>query len=99
MTDQVSPVVEPGHTKLFRYYGEQIPNQVLIQNLSTDRAAQYVLHSGKESWSFYGTVEPGRTASVLVNWPTSDARFTNRGTSASISIGGDGIFPIRPESQ
>ncbi len=99
MAKQNTSIVQPGEMKLFCYFGEMIPNQVLIQNLSSDRPAQYALHSGPKSWGFYGTIEPGGTASILVNWPTNQARFTNRSASANISVSGNGIFPAQPNAQ
>ena len=99
MIDQNILVVHPGETKLFRYLGTLIPNQVLIQNLSDAQDADYVLYSGKEGWSFYDTLEPGHTASIWVNWPAGLASFANRSPDASIRVSGEGILPAHPEPE
>lgn len=91
--------IGPGESKLFQYFGEMIPNQMLIQNLSSDREAQFIAQSenAEESWGYYDTVMPGQTASIWVRFPQSISRFTNRSGEASIIVGGDGIFPYKPE--
>jgi hypothetical protein len=102
MSDPNPYTLEPGQSKVFKYFGEEIPNQVTIQNLSTQNAATYIVQSGKddEAWSFYGSVEPNLTASILVHWPSTVASFTNNSLKdAAITIGGDGIFRSLPESE
>ena len=96
-TSTPTSVLAPGQAGEFVYVGTMIPNQVLIQNLG-DAEAQYFLNSGLESWKYYGTVEPGRTAQVWVEWPNGRATFYNRSEEASIEIGGEGIFPYDPST-
>ncbi|MBS1914585.1 MAG: hypothetical protein JST22_21560 [Bacteroidetes bacterium] len=90
--------IGPGESKLFRYYGEMIPNQILIENLSTEFEAQYIVGGEvpEQGWHYFGTVAHGETASIWVNFPTTVSRFTNRSSAASIIVGGDGIFPFKP---
>jgi hypothetical protein len=75
-----------------------IPNQVIIQNLSQDEQANYVMQGLAEGavpeWSFYGILRAGETVSHWVNWPSGKVLFTNQGLfQSSIEVGGDGIFP------
>ena len=91
-----SSTVGPGERKLFTYVGEQIPNQVLVQNQSTSEQANFVMQgvgNDQPEWKLYGILEPGRTRSYLVQWPTQ-AIFWNQGLyQSSILVYGDGIFP------
>ncbi|MBV8884047.1 MAG: hypothetical protein JO235_08615 [Chroococcidiopsidaceae cyanobacterium CP_BM_RX_35] len=99
MSERNPSILERGQSKWFKYFGEQIPNQVFIQNLSTQHVANYIVYSGKgvEGWSFYGSVEPNSTASIWVHWTLTIARFSNNSVEdAAITIGGDGIFPAQP---
>lgn len=89
-----APVVDPGKTGQFIYFGEMIPNQVLIKNLGQSEA-QYWLSSGRDGWAYYGTVRVGETSSIWVEWFSGIATFGNRADSP-IEIGGDGIFPYDP---
>ena len=95
-SDVEDSTVLPGETKLFTYVGEQIPNQVLIQNKSTTEQANFVMQAvnGPEpQWRLYGAIGAGETVQYMVNWPTQ-ARFTNQGLfQSSIVVYGDGIFP------
>jgi hypothetical protein len=92
---KVNPyVLGPGQIGDFIYVGELIPNQVLITNLNNADSANFEMTSGLKAWSYYGSAGKGRTASVLVRWPSGRGRFRNTSVSgASIEIGGDGIFP------
>lgn len=87
-------IIPQGQSQTFIYVGNMIPNQVLIHNLSTEASASYILESGTESWRFFGTVPPGLTVSIMVEWPTGKAAFTNNSVAnASIYVFGNGIFP------
>lgn len=91
----LNSTVGPGETKEFIYYGEQIPNQVLIQNTGSSQV-QYWTNSGKEGWRYYSVIEGGKTQSILVQWLSGRAVFRNEDGTSSITVGGDGIFPYDP---
>lgn len=95
---QTNPSIIPqGQSGRFRYLGEMIPNQVLIHNLNTQYGADYILQSGEHAWKLFGTIGPGQTISLLVEWPTSDATvFNNSVADSSIYVFGNGIFPVVP---
>lgn len=91
-----SSSVGPGERKVFTYLGEQIPNQVLVQNQSSTEQANFVMQGigdVEPEWKLFDIIEPGRTKSYLVQWPTR-ALFWNQGLfQSSILVYGDGIFP------
>jgi hypothetical protein len=81
VTDVGSSTVKPGESKDFIYVGEQIPNQVLVQNLDTTQQANFVMQgvNGSEfQWRLFCVLKAGETVSLWVSWPT-EARFTNQG--------------------
>ena len=88
--------VGPGERKLFIYVGEQIPNQVLVQNQSTTEQANFVMHAVNGTdpqWKLFDAIGPGETVSYMVQWP-EQALFINQGLfQSSILVYGDGIFP------
>ena len=90
-----SPIVGPGERKIFIYVGEQIPNQVLVQNESTTEQANFVMQGmdGSQSpWKLFGVLRAGETVSYMVQWPAK-ALFWNQGLfQTSINVYGDGIF-------
>lgn len=90
--------IGPGESKLFQYFGEMIPNQVIVENLSSTSDAQFIMTTENTdgSWKYYGSISASQAASVWVEFPTSLFQVTNRGDSdASIIVGGDGIFPYK----
>ena len=87
-------IIERGQSGNFIYVGEMIPNQVLVHNLNTQYYADFILESGSPSWRLFGSVAPGSTLSLLVEWPTGKATFFNNSVAdASIYVFGNGIFP------
>jgi len=94
--DVETSTVGPGEKKLFTYVGEQIPNQVLVQNQSTTEQANFVMEAANGAdfqWKLFDAIGPGKTVSYMVQWPTH-AIFTNQGLfQSSIVVYGDGIFP------
>lgn len=91
----LNSTIGPSEEKEFVYVGEQIPNQVLIQNTG-DSSVQYWMTSGDKTWRYYDVVDSGRTHSVLVQWFSGRATFRNEDGTSSITVGGDGIFPYDP---
>jgi hypothetical protein len=91
-----SSTVGPGESKTFVYVGEQIPNQVLVQNLSTSEQANFVteaVNGTDPQWKLFGVLDPGQTIQLWVQWPL-EARFHNQGLfQTSFVVYGDGIFP------
>ena len=89
----------PGETKLFKYDGEMVPNQIIVTNLSADTHVQFILRDEhmETGWNYFESIDRNGEASVWVNFPTNIFRVINQGTtSASLNVGGDGIFPYTP---
>jgi hypothetical protein len=87
--------VEPGESKTFIYTGEQIPNQVMVENQNDTREASFVVQAVNGpgfQWRLYGQLDPAQTVSLLVEWPT-EAVFTNLSGEAAFTVYGLGIFP------
>ena len=102
MADEKNPLnISTGQSVTVQYFGEQIPNQVIIVNLSKSNQANFIIQGATQEgeafgWSYYAAIEPGRSASVLVEWPSTVAVITNNSIDeTTISIGGDGIFPFK----
>lgn len=99
MSDSNPMEVGPGESKLFRYLGELIPNQILVTNAGTTTDAEYMISDQDLSigWRYFNSVAPSRTQSILVQFPSSVFRATNRGGDSFI-ISGDGIYPYDPST-
>jgi hypothetical protein len=95
VTGTDSPIVGPGERQIFTYFGEQIPNQVFVQNESSTEQANFVMQGmdGTESpWKLFVALGPGETVSYMVQWPTK-ALVWNQGLfQTSINVYGNGIF-------
>ncbi|MGI8666965.1 MAG: hypothetical protein ACR2N4_13175 [Jatrophihabitans sp.] len=91
--------VAPGQSVTVVYVGEQIPNQLILQNLDKAAQAQYALAgtigSGDkltQTWKLVGVLGPDELTSLLVQWPNGIAVITNEDGNGTIQLGGDGIF-------
>ena len=86
--------VGPGTTKLFKYYGEEIPNAITFTPLNNSISINFKIKSGLDSWELYDTVSNNTIMSIIVHWPSTVAEITNLNTIGDLIVGGDGIFPI-----
>ncbi|MDQ2836867.1 MAG: hypothetical protein M3Y42_07060 [Actinomycetota bacterium] len=92
--------VPPGQSVTIVYVGEQIPNQLIMQNVDEFSPVQYsvagTIGSGNKlepTWKLVGLLPPKQTISLLVQWPNGIALVTSEDGQGTIQLGGDGIFP------
>ena len=87
-------VIQSGQSQEFVYVGSQIPNDVYIENLDTERDAYYKVESGPQSWQLFGLVPPGQRIIITVDWPTRKAIISNIGPeNTPIDVYGPDLYP------
>lgn len=95
VTGAETRIVGPRESKVFVYRGYMIPNEVSVENLDSAHQADFILEAvldGLPQWKLFGSIEPGQTVQLLVQWPVY-ARFTNPGQfDSSFRVSGNGIF-------
>ncbi|MBC8274311.1 MAG: hypothetical protein H8E40_05000 [Chloroflexi bacterium] len=68
MSEQKPLDLKPGKSVMVQYFGEQIPNQLIIKNFSEEKPANYIVQGEGEDerlgWKLWGFIDSGDTASV-----------------------------------